>query len=338
MPSLDYTTKEKEFTDFYNSQSANLRETVEFFAKLIRMAVSDFEGCAVSGRIKTRLECLNKFTRKYRAKLEQSNTEYTIKNYITDLIGLRVVCLYEDEIPRVVAALQDYFSQIEATDKISPLKSSPDVLGYQAYHMDMELNPLRKTLSEYQEYAHLRFEVQIRTLIQDAWSQIDHKIKYKKDLPSDLKRRINLLSGLFEIADREFLDIREKSKDFIESVKVTADVQVSSPLALHPHPLTTIELSQFLANTFPSHITKAFFVEQMAAEILRCAALPSSVLVQCFADHQSQVQMYESDQKLVFKPLTFLRHILYLADRKTFQTLLFEKQRASFDRWIQHKT
>ena len=50
----------------------------------------------------------------------------------------------------------------------------------------------------------MAFELQIRTIIQDSWSVLDHKIKYKKSIPGQLKRRINVLSALFELADREF--------------------------------------------------------------------------------------------------------------------------------------
>jgi putative GTP pyrophosphokinase len=342
MPSLDFATEEKEFHEFYTRHLDGLREASEFFQKLIRKALKDLDGCRVIGRVKERVECLKKFKRKYRAKLEQSNTPYAIQDHITDLIGLRVVCLYEDEIAIIIGLLQNYFSQIEATDKIGSMRASTNVMGYQAYHMDMELNSHRQQLEEYKEFAHLRFEVQIRTVIQDAWSQIDHKIKYKQDLSPELDRRINLLSGLFEIADREFLDVREKSQTFIEqnnqdALKIIANASSEySPRANNqPSQLTSLELSHFLESIFPKQTNNPFHVERMVAEILGLADVSLQELIGFFAEHQNQITDYEKSQEISFKPLTFVRHLLFLANKERFKQLLFHKQRINFESWIE---
>ena len=65
---------------------------------------------------------------------------------------------------------------------------------------------------EAEKFKNIRIELQIRTVIQDAWSILDHKIKYKNSIPQKLKRRINRLSALFEIADEEFLNIQKEKK------------------------------------------------------------------------------------------------------------------------------
>ena len=69
------------------------------------------------------------------------------------------------------------------------------------------------------------FEVQIRSLIQDAWSVLDHKIKYKKSIPIDLKRRINILSALFELADREFKEIRNATIELMQQETVAPIIE-----------------------------------------------------------------------------------------------------------------
>ena len=51
---------------------------------------------------------------------------------------------------------------------------------------------------EAEKFKNIRIELQIRTVIQDAWSILDHKIKYKNSIPQNLKRRINRLSAKFE--------------------------------------------------------------------------------------------------------------------------------------------
>lgn len=161
----------------------------------------------VIGRIKERNECLDKFNLKYRKDLEKSKQDYEIKDYISDLIGLRVICHYESDIKKIVEILKGNFELIELTDKTSQLLEQKG-FGYKGIHMDLKLNNDRKKLSEYSRISKLQFEVQIRSIVQDAWSEVDHKLKYKKSLSDDLQRKIVVLASLFELADREFDSIR----------------------------------------------------------------------------------------------------------------------------------
>ena len=73
-----------------------------------------------------------------------------------------------------------------------------------------------------------RFELQIRTVVQDSWSTLDHKIKYKKSIPAALKRRINTLAALFELADREFRQVREETELQIEMAAAEPEAEVEA--------------------------------------------------------------------------------------------------------------
>ena len=145
-------------------------------------------------------------------KLEEEKNEYEIKDYITDLIGIRVICLYENNIQQIGKILTENLGLIESTDKSKLLEQTENTFGYKGLHLDLKLDETRKNMPEYFIYKDIYFEVQIRTIIQDAWSVLDHKIKYKKSIPHGLKRRINSLAALFETADREFYSIREETE------------------------------------------------------------------------------------------------------------------------------
>lgn len=93
---------------------------------------------------------------------------------------------------------------LEESDKTQQLEEE-GAFGYKGLHLDLKLLPNRQELPEYRRFRDLRFEVQLRTIVQDAWSALDHKIKYKKNIPHVLKRRINRLAAIFELADQEFL-------------------------------------------------------------------------------------------------------------------------------------
>ena len=173
----------------------------------------------VTSRVKDREECIKKFSRKYQSKLEEEETEYEIKDYITDLIGLRIVCLYEKNIKEVGDLLKEHFHLIDITDKCKLVEQTENTFGYKGLHLDLKLSEPRNEMPEYCMYKDICFEIQIRTIIQDAWSVLDHKIKYKKSIPHILKRRINSLAALFETADREFFSIREETEKLEKEIK-----------------------------------------------------------------------------------------------------------------------
>jgi hypothetical protein len=54
----------------------------------------------------------------------------------------------------------------------------------------------------------------VRTVLQHAWAEFEHDIRYKGNVPedaaADLDRRFTLAAGLIELADREFATIRER--------------------------------------------------------------------------------------------------------------------------------
>ncbi|MCF6179721.1 MAG: (p)ppGpp synthetase, partial [Geopsychrobacter sp.] len=236
MASLNFELERRKFRSYYD-ENRTLFEmaknaNVSIIASLFKQ--SDIgEVTKIEGRVKEKDECIKKFHRKYQSKLESDEQPYRIKDYISDLIGIRIVCLYEDQIEMVSQVLQRHFKIIEVTDKISAVEGTEDFFGYKGLHMDLTLSDELLALPKYQPYAQLRFEVQIRSLIQDAWSVLDHKIKYKKSIPNDLRRRINVLSALFELADREFREIRSATAELIQQATVApiGDAQIDDETA-----------------------------------------------------------------------------------------------------------
>jgi hypothetical protein len=88
-------------------------------------------------------------------------------------------------------------------------------------HYVVSLSPARAALGEYKNYASLRAEIQVRTVLQHAWAAVDHRLRYKSetDAPEHLRRRLFLLSGLFEMADREFSELVLSSERYGHEVE-----------------------------------------------------------------------------------------------------------------------
>lgn len=136
---------------------------------------------------------------------------------ITDLAGVRVITFFLKTIIEINKIIYDEFIVKEKIDKSDTLIKE-EKLGYQSVHYVIQL---KDTNPEYEKYKEFNAEIQVRTILQHAWAEIEHDIQYKsiQVIPQEIKRRFMDLVGLLEIADREFQDIYLKYKDIIHDIK-----------------------------------------------------------------------------------------------------------------------
>lgn len=322
----------EKFYKYYVDNFKTFEQAAEYFKSLINSLISDdCEIQSITFRVKDKEECVSKFKRKYLQKIEEAGQPYEIKDFITDLIGLRIVCLYENEILKVQEILNKNFKVVEVTDKIKSLDNTENQFGYKSLHIDLKLNDERKKLPEFKKFADFRFEVQIRTIIQDAWSVLDHKIKYKKSIPAELKRRINRLAALFEIADDEFYSIKLGTTEFEEKAK-----SESKP----NEPLNVLSFLSVAASNFPTYQFIAYKADGFVHELLNLKPdLTQKELADSLKLNLDKVKQYNSE--IVSKspanylnPYTMIRHCLYLTNSEKFSSLLFLIQGQSFDEWL----
>ena len=354
MPSLDFEAEKSEFRAFYEQNFALLNDAKSSFIALLTALVTHSQSIDVSkvdGRVKEKEECIRKFSRKYRPALEEENIPYEIKAHISDLIGIRIVCLYEDEIEKVAAVVRDHFEVIEVTDKVSAVESTEGSFGYKGLHMDLTLNATRRGLPEYAAYAPFRFELQVRTIIQDSWSVLDHKIKYKKSIPNQLKRRINVLSALFELADREFRQIRDSTE--AELRKAPDETAAEQPQFGPPQPGSEssggADLNAFTFLKIASHFFRSFEFEphkvdgfvhdinEWSPDITRSRF--NFFMRENIALVKRYKQFFEERSATdKFNPYTVMRHCLYLGDKEKFGRALTNVARDSFESWLRENT
>lgn len=336
MASLDFEQEKQDFRDYYNDSHDLLERGKDSFISIIKSILSEeFESAQVIGRVKDREECIGKFARKYQSDLEESGEEYEIKSFITDIVGLRIICLYESDISEIQNILEREFEVIDVTNKIKKVESSEDSFGYKGLHMDLRLKPPRDTMLEYRSYSNLQFEVQIRTIIQDAWSVLDHKIKYKKSIPVNLKRRINVLAALFELADREFYAVRE------ETIKLTEEEKSANVEAEEDKPLNAFSFLAVAENKFSDYTFHSYKVDGFVAEINKYGDLSPAEFSKSVSDNFNTVKEYDEylsnkgKDPHALNPYTMIRHILYMYDNEKYKKILFQRQRESFDGWLQ---
>jgi putative GTP pyrophosphokinase len=356
MSSLSYETEEGEFRRFYDDNIHLLVDAKNSYITLITALIKgpgDLSVSKIEGRVKDKDECVKKFKRKYLLRLEEAGTAYSIKDHISDTIGLRIVCLYEDEIDKVRKCLENHFQVIDVTDKITQIENTEDSFGYKGLHLDLQLNEDRKKLPEYSSYGEFRFEVQIRTIIQDAWSVLDHKIKYKKVIPNSLKRRINTLAALFELADREFREIRDAThQEYQKEVEndieeFTHDDILEQDSELHEAPpnryarLNAFSFLKIAQHFFPGFAFEPHKVDGFTQDIVRCNPLISRGKFNYYMkENIAKVKSYISSSKdeqspdELLSPYSMIRHCLYLGDKEIFSSMLSNDAKSCLDQWI----
>ena len=352
MPSLDFDREESLFRAVYAQQCDLLTVACEALTGVVAAVVAQAGGvdvAKVEGRVKDADECIRKFVRKYRPALEESNTPYDIQTYITDLIGVRVVCLYEDELEKIAQIVRAHFAVIDVTDKVSAVESTEASFGYKGVHLDLKLSAADRDLPEHAAYAQLPFELQVRTIIQDSWSVLDHKIKYKKSIPGQLKRRINVLSALFELADREFRQIRDATAaELLEAPDETAETAPGTDLdALAPLTATasSSELNAFTFLKIATHFFKDFefepskvdgFVDDIQAWSPGMTRARFNTLMRETVGVVKRYKQHfeEQNPQGSFNPYTVIRHCLYLSNKAIFRPALRNSARESFETWL----
>lgn len=133
-------------------------------------------------------------------------------NEITDMAGIRIIAYVNSDVDKISKIIEDEFDvdKDKSIDKGNLL--GVDKVGYKSVHYILKLTDDRTKLTEYKSFKNMCFEVQIRTLLQHAWSEIEHDRNYKFSgvLPEEIKREFALLAGTLELVDMHFESISKK--------------------------------------------------------------------------------------------------------------------------------
>jgi ppGpp synthetase/RelA/SpoT-type nucleotidyltranferase len=151
-------------------------------------------------------------------KLERNGDYYNVFEDLTDILGCRIVCFLSDEIDAIGKKVEESFviDWENSSDKRALIKD--DTFGYLSLHYICSL-PFGDKWPD--EICGKKFEIQIRTILQHAWSAINHDIGYKSDfgVPRDVRRQFARLAGLLELADDEFVRARDNMVGYTEDIR-----------------------------------------------------------------------------------------------------------------------
>ncbi len=184
---------------------------------------------------------------------------------ITDLSGVRVIVFLPSDADKVSEIIEKEFHIFEkVAHGTSPLQE--DKFGYQSTHFVVRLNAQRLSLPEYQRFNDLKAEIQVRTILQHAWAEIEHDITYKSPvvMPTSIRRSLAALAGMLEITDREFERIQEEDKS--QRSKAKQDVEEG---LLKDVEITPSALKVYLDKRLGSDARMSDFSYDWTARLLR---------------------------------------------------------------------
>jgi ppGpp synthetase/RelA/SpoT-type nucleotidyltranferase len=219
----------KKLEEIYDHFNAN-RKIYEPAAKDIAERLVSINAVhSVRYRIKDPEHLIEKIIRK---KLEFPKRDYTVKNYvekIDDIIGVRALHLYKTSWEEIGNFIEKTWS-LKEKPTVNIRKGDPEGIrniykqkgyeikeheyGYRSIHYIIELNPTKKKFTA---------ELQVRTIFEEGWSEIDHDIRYPYDLKNPiLGAHLNIFNGLAGNADEMgtyILGLKKQLADIDENNK-----------------------------------------------------------------------------------------------------------------------
>ena len=152
-------------------------------------------------------------------KLELKGEKYATLSDITDILGERIICYFSDDVDKTASLIERLFDidWENSVDKRNQL--TPDAFGYLSLHY---ICSLPKEMGYDEELSSKKFEIQIRSTLQHTWASISHDLGYKSEfgVPKRITRELSRVAGLLEIADDQFIHIRDDIRSYSDEVKL----------------------------------------------------------------------------------------------------------------------
>lgn len=194
--------------DFLANYSCAIMEMETKFKVLNERFSLKYDGNPIES-IKSRVKDYDSIIRKLIRK-NLPRTLESVEENINDIAGVRVICSFEDDIYRLARCLlqQDDVTLIRQKDYIQNPKPS----GYRSLHLIVSIPIFLEN-----EKKDVKVEVQLRTIAMDFWASLEHKLKYKKNIPpekmEELTRELVDCANISASLDSRMQNIRNSILD-----------------------------------------------------------------------------------------------------------------------------
>ena len=227
----------------YAAMQPEVRAATDRFVTLVTALLDDagINYLSVTGRTKS----VASFAAKANRSVDGRPLYADPLEEIIDQSGVRVITYLHRDVAAVADLLGDQLKVLDDRD-MGQQTASEGRFGYASRHVVVALDPGRESQPAFEGLRKRRAQVQVRTVLQHAWAEFEHAIRYKGTIPEeyapDLDRRFTLAAGLLELADREFSVIHDR-------LKATAPDRQPEPDAADPR-IAAQDLATFLSGQY----------------------------------------------------------------------------------------
>lgn len=222
-----------------------------------------------------------------------------------DLCGIRVICFYTNDLPRVGDIVSKTFELQNQIDRV--FDADTDRFGYRSNHYIV-------TLPDKNEFAPLlgyKIEVQTRTALMHTWAHIQGKLEYKKaeHTPRIFRRKLFQLSALLELADEQFQSLKIEKNLFRASL-------VSSRSEITPNTEFNIDtFMAFMEHYFPERRESYRYSKLLMIQLINCQ-LNFSHLIAGYETVENYFDAIEADTGKKFSREDFMKLILAITNEQ----------------------
>jgi hypothetical protein len=128
-----------------------------------------------------------------------------------------VTTFYKDAVDQIVPKLRQAFEVNERKSTDKRLVLGLRDFGYRSVHLIVRFRPSQILTPDHEFLRAHWFEIQVRSILEHAWAEIEHEIVYKSGIkqPTNITRRFASLAGTLELLDGEFLALRKENDSLI---------------------------------------------------------------------------------------------------------------------------
>lgn len=185
-------------------------------------------------------------------KLKRKSGKYGDLTDMTDLCGFRVICYFSDTVDEFASKVEEFFviDRDNTVDKRATLAATQ--FGYLSLHYVCYLKGN-------DDVCKIPFEIQIRTVLQHCWAEIEHDLGYKSafGIPRTIRREFSRIAGLLEIADNQFLALRDNTAKYTRDIKEKIRSGNASDILLDIFSLSEFIRENHEFNEFANNISKS---------------------------------------------------------------------------------
>ncbi|MBP3710742.1 MAG: (p)ppGpp synthetase [Treponema sp.] len=202
---------------------AQIQKTYELYVPYLAQTAQNIEKLleknivlASQPTYKVRIKAFRSYYKKI-LRLKMQNTDAATLVCLTDMMGIRIICAFLEDTAVVLEQLKQLF-EIKEIERKGPAQNFKE-FEYESTHILVKIP--QSCLPDEKDFAGMRLpdaavcEIQIRTILQDAWAEVEHELVYKSEFsPFDLplRRKLASINASLTLADIIFQEIRDYQK------------------------------------------------------------------------------------------------------------------------------